>query len=112
MGDGSSFTTIADNSANSPFEHFNNPGINDSGMVAFSATLKGGGEGVFPWDGTMLITIADTTDPASPFDGFDQGPPGFGYGVDINNSGVVAFGAHRKDGGNGIYTGFFDPLLG
>ena len=94
-------TTIADTTG--PFNRIGplGPTMNDSGVVAFRAGLKAGGDGIFIGRGSgPLITIADTS---GPFSGF-QGLPV------VNNSGTVVFRADLKEGGRGIYQGHGESL--
>ncbi len=68
-------------------------GINDSGVVAFNATLDTGVRGVFTGSGGPITTIADNTGIYNRFGG-----------PDINNSGVVSFSSMLDSGGSGVYT--------
>lgn len=90
------FTRIADTSGE--FNSFGFFSINDSGAVAFQATVDGagGGGGIYSGSGGAITTIAD---------GNDFRPNVFGQFPSINNSGTVAFTAQPYDGGVGIYTG-------
>lgn len=78
------------------------PSINDSGEVAFEASLtnsSGIGQGIFVGNGTTALTnIAGTMN--DPFAAL--------YAVSINNSGETAFTAHAYNfpyGGTGVFTG-------
>ena len=73
------FTKIADTSG--PFDYLFTPSINDSGTVAFIATLDAGGEGVFIGNGTTITTVADDSGPFFAFAEY----------LRINNSNKVAF---------------------
>ena len=85
-------TTIADPSG--PFQGFGGIiDINDSGEVAFDASLDSGGQGVFTGSGGDTTTIA--LDIGMRFDG-----------IDINNSGTVAFAATDE----GVFTGSGGPI--
>lgn len=90
------FTRIADTSGE--FSEFGFFAINDSGTVAFQATLAGASEGggIYTGSGGAITTIAD---------GNDFLPHVFGQFPAINNSGTVAFIAQPYNGGSGIYTG-------
>lgn len=86
------FTKIADNAPGSRFREFSNNVllINNNGVVAFTATLRDGGDGVFTGSGgdvrTIFIENADIEDPQA---------------TDINDSGTVVFTADRAR----IFTG-------
>ncbi len=105
-----SFTQVAQTGGvYSSFIYF--PSINNGGEVAFSATLTGGGEGVFRSTGGSATTIASTV--TSPqFGGFEDSS--------INDSGVVAFGAVDTTltalgvfaGDGGPLTTISSPLFG
>lgn len=69
--------------------------INNSGSVAFLASLDGGGVRLLTSDGSTLTTIAETTS-----GGFTSIGPG-----SINDSGVVVFRANSTTTGLGIYIG-------
>ncbi len=97
---GYNYTKIADSTG--PLSAFGKPSINASGGVAFSASLDGGGTGVFVGSGGSLTTIADEL---GPFSGFNSGS-----GPTINDSGVVAFyGVLDAGGANGVFTGSGGP---
>lgn len=87
------FINIAD--TNGPFSAISHHlgAINDSGVVAFAATLDNGVRGVFTGSGGPVTTVADSAGVYSHF-----GDP------DINNSGVVAFSATHDNGTSGVYT--------
>jgi hypothetical protein len=74
------FTNIADSTG--PFFSFGPAALNDRGVVAFSAVLDSGLDGIFAGDGAGTTTIADRSGPFRFF-----GPPS------LNGSGVVAFKA-------------------
>lgn len=78
---GSTIVKIADTSGNFSGFAFA-PSINNSGRVAFLASLDGGGSGVFTGNGSAVQTIATT---GAVFDQF------FGVQPAINDSGRVAF---------------------
>jgi hypothetical protein len=88
------FTLIAVTSSG-----FGAPSLNDAGVVAFSALLPGGTNGVFTGSGGSLTTIADTSGAFS----------GFSSPVSINNQGAVAFSAGLDAGGSGLFTGSGGP---
>ena len=108
-GDGITTTTIADTSgALDTFATFCNggcslalvrtsPAINNSGQVAFSATLDNRFEGIFRGDGSTLTTIVETS---------GLGPFQFVGAPDINDSGTVVFWANGRQFGNpeGIFA--------
>jgi hypothetical protein len=72
-------------------------------VVAFSAWLDAGGEGIYTSSGGLLTTIADTS---GPFSGFGY----LGYTPSINSSSAVAFWAQLDSGEQGIYTGNGGPV--
>jgi hypothetical protein len=93
------FSNLYDSSG--PFSSFAVPALNDSGTVAFSASLDAGGSGIFTGNGGPTTTIADTT---GPFEGFG--------GFALNDSGAVAFHAFEDSGFppiGGIFTGTGGP---
>lgn len=92
-------TTGAFSSFASPTTGLNPPSINGSGVVAFTAGLDAGGEGVFTSTGGLIDTIIDTS---APFDRFGGRPS-------INNNGTVAFHAAFDGGGEGIFTSSGGP---
>lgn len=93
-GSGGSLTTIAD--TNSSIRHFDQlaRAINNSGTVAFPATLDDGNEGVFTSKDGVITTIADTSGSLS--GGFNN--------VGINNSDTVIFEASLDNGLEGLFT--------
>ncbi|GET41403.1 hypothetical protein MiSe_62150 [Microseira wollei NIES-4236] len=99
--DAFTLTKIADNSGILSGFPTAEPAINDSGTVAFDASLKAGGYGIFIGNGGALTPIADTSGIFSSFQNSDLGTRGV---VDINNSGTVAFHANLDAGGKGIFT--------
>ncbi|MEK6643144.1 MAG: thrombospondin type 3 repeat-containing protein [Planctomycetota bacterium] len=87
------FTRIADSSG--PFQSFDShPSINNSGLVAFTATLDAGVSGVYTGNGGPTVEMIGT---GTTYAGF--GP------TTINNSGSVAFNANRLDGETAILVG-------
>lgn len=87
------FTRIADSSG--PFLSFDtHPSINNSGLVAFTASLDTGGSGVYTGSGGSTAEMITT--------GTTYG--GFGAAT-INSSGSVAFSALRLDGESAILVG-------
>src|SRR5262249_46986426 len=68
--------------------------LNSEGTVAFQASLKGGGSGIFTGTGGRITTIADTL--GSPFSRFYSHPA-------INSNGELSFYAELKEGGQGVY---------
>ncbi len=101
-GSGGAITTIADTSGIfSDFPDFENPSINDEGMVAFSASLKSGLNGIFVGDNrtpaNVTNTIAEGT--GNPFIFLGDNPA-------INNEGFVAFQAFEpSESREGIFIG-------
>jgi len=89
-GSGGPVTTVYE--TNGSFSSFFAATINDSGSVAFNASLDAGGEGIFTGNGGLVTTIADTGDGLS----FFSAPS-------INNSGTVAFSAFDSAGGAIFY---------
>lgn len=89
-----SFTNIAD-STGAFFAFGSEPSINNNGVVAFWASLRSGGEGVFRGSGGSITTIADTTSTFT----------SFGGNTSINDSGTVAFYAALNSGASGIFRG-------
>jgi hypothetical protein len=72
--------------------------MNEEGMVAFGATLRTGGSGIFAvTDGGVTDLVAAT----APFDGF--------RGALVNRTGLVAFSATARGGRLGVYAGA-DPV--
>jgi hypothetical protein len=95
-GSGGSLTTIADSTG--PISTFTGPAgvINDSGTVAFFATLDTGVRGIFSGNGGDLTTIATTGGALT---------SSFGFTPSINNTGTVAFTTGLTSGGFGVFTG-------
>jgi len=87
-----SFTNLYDSSG--PFNSFGAPAINNSGTVAFSASLDTGESGIFTGSGGPTTTIADTSGPSNSVGGYS-----------LNNAGTVAFTATLDTGGAGVFTG-------
>jgi hypothetical protein len=100
-GSGGAFTTIAD--SNGPISTFTGPvgAINDSGTVAFFATLDTGVRGIFAGNGGPLTTIATEGGPFT---------SSFGFTPSINNAGTVAFTTGLATGGFGVFTGSGGPV--
>jgi hypothetical protein len=97
----SSFTTIArTQTPNSLFSNIGQPSFDDSGSLAFWASLDAGGQGIFTTSGNGIFkAIALTTDPE--FASISGDSPG------RNNLGIIAFMSTRDagvGGGEGIYT--------
>jgi hypothetical protein len=84
-------TTIANTSA--PFESLSSPALNDTGTVAFTASLDGGGQAIFTSNGGDYTTIANTN---GSFRSLSS--------PTINNAGTLAFSAGLDAGGGGIFT--------
>jgi hypothetical protein len=101
-----SFTNIADSSGQ--FSGFNPiPSMNNSGTVAFIASLDTGESGIFSGSGGPTTTLYDTSGPFSGFGGFDSF---FNItGPSLNDSGTVAFIASLDAGEQGIFTGSGGP---
>ena len=100
-GNGGPLTTIADLSG--PFNYisgfnFNQPSINNSGLVAFYAGLDAGGYGVFTGDGIDTNKVIGTGDAlfGSTVTGFAISP------TSLNASGQVAFAYGLTNGTTGI----------
>lgn len=104
--DGSSVLIAVDrdSDAGSPYARFDNSvALNDSGDVAFIATLVSGGRGVFVGDGTTTVTITTTTDPEiSDIEFFHPA---------LNNSGWVAFRAFDESGFRAVFVGDRESLV-
>ena len=102
VGSGGPITTIADSSG--PIESITPfPSLNDSGTVAFSASLDTGGEGIFTSSGGLITTIADSS---GPFDSFiPPNPEAEDLFISLNDAGTVAFSASLDTGARGIFTG-------
>jgi hypothetical protein len=96
------FTVMAeddDGNPLSPFSGFSN-GVGcsrNSGLVAFTAQLVGGGEGVYVSDGTTITPIATTANPAVSSIDF--------FAPQVNDDGVAAFRAFDAAGLRVIYAG-------
>lgn len=89
------FMLIAD--TRGPLENISpSVSINDAGAVAFGASLKTGGSGIFVGNGGALRTIArgDRT----------------GFAASINEAGTVAFIGESADGRSGVFSGNGGPL--
>jgi hypothetical protein len=87
-------TTIADTSGFFSFFDQPYPQINNSGTVAFQATLDDGNQGMFLSQGNSFTTVADTS-------GFFTG--GFNN-LGINNNDTVIFEAGLDNGFEGLFT--------
>ncbi|MEX2310759.1 MAG: PEP-CTERM sorting domain-containing protein [Pirellulales bacterium] len=99
--DGAMITRIADSAGPLNISGSPRAAINDSGSVAFVASLDAGGEGIFVGNGGPLTTVA-IADPTTPFYFIEND-------IDMNNQGTIAFFAGLWDGRNGIFTGT-DPI--
>ncbi len=97
-GDGGSISTIDDGAG--PRNAFNDPSINDNGVLAFRAAPDTGGSGIFIGSGGAVTTISDNQGPFS---------TSFGNGPQINTSGTVVFHAGLDTGGIGIFTSTGGP---
>jgi hypothetical protein len=94
---GGSLTTIVDTSG--PFKSFGNPAINNTGTVAFLASLDTGGSGIFTGADPItdkVIALGDTLFGATVVS-LDFSTKG------LNNSGQLAFLATFEDGTSGIF---------
>lgn len=60
------FTILADNRPGSPFENLFVPSLNQRGEVAFAATLRSGGAGIYRWGGTPQQTLGTVFEEAVP----------------------------------------------
>jgi hypothetical protein len=96
------FTTIADSSDPrfSSFEFNGTPVVNNSGVVAFGATLTDGTSGIFTGSGGELTTLVDTS---GQFDNIWH-VPYFRSEISINSAGTVAFVATLDTDLYGVYT--------
>ncbi len=93
LGEFSSFVGGIDTvGGDGPFAIYTIPGINNSGKIAFSATLDTGKSGVFVSDGGTVKTIV-----SSKFNRFSSAA--------INDQGTVAFVGELIGGDRGIFTG-------
>jgi hypothetical protein len=88
-----------DGDGGSPYSGFDSsrPAINDSGQVAYIATLAAGGRGVFLSDGTTTLTIATTSTPGVTVIDF--------FPLHVNNDGLVAFRGRDGNGLAAIFVG-------
>lgn len=104
--DGSS-TLIAETSTldpSSPFSSFDNSvSLTDTEHVAFTASLKAGGRGVFLSDGSETIEIATTNDPEINSIEF--------FAPAANNSGLVTFRARDEQNLFAIFVGDGNDLV-
>lgn len=100
VGNGGALTTIADDSG--PLFAFDDVTINDSGQVAFHATLDAGGATILRGDSGSLTTIADSTGPLT--------FAGSHHQASISDDGTVAFIADLDAGGVGVFTGDGGPI--
>lgn len=88
-------TRVADNT--SLFSSFDGIALTQTGGIAFSATLGGGGQGIYRIKDGFLTTLMDTYQPNA---------PGTPFGVSLNESGKVAYGLlHPNFGGSSVYVG-------
>lgn len=87
------FTRIAESSGS--FDVFGGFSLNNQGIVAFKASLDGGGEGIFTGNGMNVTPIAQSN---NYFERFPSTP-------DINDSGTVAFDSILNTQITGIFTG-------
>lgn len=94
-GNGSGLTPIADIAG--PYALFNNADINNAGMVAFEATLDGGGKGIFSGSDPTAHKIVQTGDLLSGSLAITNVTLGA-----INNNGLVAFRYELSDGSSGV----------
>lgn len=103
--DGASTLIARDRDADamSPYARFDNSvSVNDSGWVAFTASLHpfpSGGRGVFLSDGVTTLTIAMTTGVGSPVSDIEF------FGPAVNNAGLVAFRAFDTSNLRAIWVG-------
>jgi hypothetical protein len=101
VGNGGPITTLYDDAPPSPYFAFGSPAINDGGLVAFSAGMRGTRTvSIFTGNGGATTTIADTR---SEFTKLDVEPS-------VNNAGMAAFQAILVSGVDGIFTGKGGPL--
>jgi len=92
------YTKIADtsNASSEIYDAY----INNAGTVSFIGGTNNVGLGIYTGSGGPITTIADASDPKSPFSQFETPP--------INNSGTLAFPAFLKTGGSGIFVASSD----
>ncbi len=95
------YTKIADTNS-LPFSNIYDAYLNDAGTVSFISGTNNTGLGIYTGNGVSVTTIADASDPKSPFSRFETPV--------INNSGTVAFPAFLKAeaGGSGIFVASSD----
>lgn len=102
--DGRELIRIADNGADSPFSGFPEPPrtvhLNNAGTVAFRASLRSGGSGVFTGDGGAPRVLYVT---GGAWSDFVRGPG-------INDAGTVAFLGELTGGGQAIAKGDGGPV--
>ena len=89
------FTNIVDNTGPYASFGFYGPAINDSGQVAFTATLDTGGWGIFTGDDPTTDTLVHDSGPINPFD----------QPLSISNSGLVGFVATADEDDDGVFIG-------
>jgi len=85
-------------------DEFRRPVLNDNGEVAFTADLVNGLNGIYRTDGTSMVQIARTNDPAPDATGngfLDINP---NIALRLNQSGKVPFKAAIEDG-SGVFQG-------
>jgi hypothetical protein len=100
-GSGGPITTIADSNGSISTFTGGVGVINDSGTVAFFATLDTGVRGIFAGNGGPLTTIVTEGGPFT---------SSFGFTPAINNAGTVAFTTGLVAGGFGVFTGSGGPI--
>ena len=102
LASGSGIEALVDSSG--AFSQFDvRPDINDSNLVAYSATLDGGGNGIFTIaPGGLPTTIAAEFNQFSPLTRFTIPA--------INNHGTVVFTAYFDGGNEGVFIGGNVPV--
>ena len=96
------YTKIADtsNASSGIYSDIFDAYINNAGTVSFLGGTNKLGLGIYTGNGGLVNTIADTSDPKSPFSQFETPL--------INNSGMLAFPALLKAEGSGIFVASSD----
>jgi len=85
------------------FRNFDDPVINDNGLMVFQANLDDGNAGIFSHDGSSLTLIADESTDGGRFSGTFDTPS-------VNNHGDILFEAELTAGGRGLFH--YDPDTG
>ena len=96
------YTKIADTKS-LPFSDIYDAYINNAGEVSLITGTSKVGLGIYTGSGGPITTIADASNPVSPFRQFETPA--------INNSGTLAFPALLKAGGSGIFVASSDGSI-